>query len=276
MRALEELKQTIKVDTLHGDEANKILVNYHGDSTWTEAEEKKLVRKIDIRLLTILCLTYGLQYYDKVSRPNKDRTERLLGHFAYAPLQGHALSSSTFWPPHRPRAHHRNSLLHVSGNFLPRIHLRRLPCHRPRPKIPHRTCHLRHRVPLGHLLDLYCRLLQLPLSLRPAVLSWYARVRRQSCMDARRWRLVQERRASFAYGSLVLIYGLCVDGISAYQLRPWSHQREPFTMAIYVHRRRLYYHSLVFPHLVPHATRPDQSEAFHRSRTLYRRRENED
>ncbi len=58
---LEELKQQLTVDTLHGDEANKILVNYCGDVTWTAEEEKKLVRKIDIRLLTILCLTYGLQ-----------------------------------------------------------------------------------------------------------------------------------------------------------------------------------------------------------------------
>ena len=65
LEKLEELKQQLTVDTLHGDEANKILVNYAGDVTWTAEEEKKLVRKIDIRLLTILVLTYGLQYYDK-------------------------------------------------------------------------------------------------------------------------------------------------------------------------------------------------------------------
>lgn len=61
LEKLEELKQQLTVDTVHGDEANKILVNYSGDVTWTAEEEKKLVRKIDIRLLTILCLTYGLQ-----------------------------------------------------------------------------------------------------------------------------------------------------------------------------------------------------------------------
>jgi hypothetical protein len=62
---IEELKHSITIDTLHGDEANKVLLNYTGDPTWTDQEEKKLRRKIDIKLLTILCLTYGLQYYDK-------------------------------------------------------------------------------------------------------------------------------------------------------------------------------------------------------------------
>jgi hypothetical protein len=62
---LEELKKTITVDTLHKDEALKVLANYQGDETWTEEEEKKLTRKIDRRLLSILCITYGLQYYDK-------------------------------------------------------------------------------------------------------------------------------------------------------------------------------------------------------------------
>lgn len=54
-------KGIIAVDTVHKDEALKILANYHGDLEWTEAEEKALVRKIDLRLLPILCLTYGLQ-----------------------------------------------------------------------------------------------------------------------------------------------------------------------------------------------------------------------
>lgn len=62
---LEELKKSITVDTLHNDEALKVLANYQGDEVWTAAEEKKLTRKIDRRLLSILCITYGLQYYDK-------------------------------------------------------------------------------------------------------------------------------------------------------------------------------------------------------------------
>lgn len=62
---LEDLKNTITVDTLHNDEALKVLANYQGEETWTQEEEKKLTRKIDRRLLSILCITYGLQYYDK-------------------------------------------------------------------------------------------------------------------------------------------------------------------------------------------------------------------
>ena len=62
---LEEVKKTITVDTLHKDEALKVLANYQGEETWTVEEEKKLTKKIDRRLLSILCITYGLQYYDK-------------------------------------------------------------------------------------------------------------------------------------------------------------------------------------------------------------------
>ncbi|OCL13929.1 MFS transporter [Glonium stellatum] len=62
---LEELKQVATVDTIHNDEALKVLARYAGSETWEPAEEKRLVRKIDRRLVSILCVTYGLQYYDK-------------------------------------------------------------------------------------------------------------------------------------------------------------------------------------------------------------------
>lgn len=54
-----------KVDTVHNDEAMKVFAQYHGEETWTEQEERQLVKKINIRLMPILCITYGLQYYDK-------------------------------------------------------------------------------------------------------------------------------------------------------------------------------------------------------------------
>lgn len=63
--ALDELKKSSTIDTVHQDEAVKVLVAYDGDETWTAAEEKLVVRKIDRRLLPLLVLTYGLQYYDK-------------------------------------------------------------------------------------------------------------------------------------------------------------------------------------------------------------------
>lgn len=62
----EAAKEDLKtVDTVHNDEALKVLVNYHGEKTWTPEEEKKIRRKIDRRLMPILCISYGLQYYDK-------------------------------------------------------------------------------------------------------------------------------------------------------------------------------------------------------------------
>ncbi len=62
---IEDLKKSTTLDTLHNDEAVKVLATYAGDETWTAAEEKKVVRQIDRRLLPLLILTYGLQYYDK-------------------------------------------------------------------------------------------------------------------------------------------------------------------------------------------------------------------
>lgn len=55
----------VLVDTVHEDEAMKVFASYDGDQTWEVAEEKQLRKKIDRRLLPILCLTYALQYYDK-------------------------------------------------------------------------------------------------------------------------------------------------------------------------------------------------------------------
>ena len=61
----EELQHARTVDTIHQDEALKVLAQYTGEQTWTAQEEKKLVRRIDRKLIPILCCTYGLQYYDK-------------------------------------------------------------------------------------------------------------------------------------------------------------------------------------------------------------------
>ena len=55
------LEKVTEVDTLHTDEAMKVLSSYDGPLEWTPQEEKKLVRKIDRRLLSILVSTYGLQ-----------------------------------------------------------------------------------------------------------------------------------------------------------------------------------------------------------------------
>ncbi|KAK3311943.1 major facilitator superfamily domain-containing protein [Apodospora peruviana] len=59
------VKKANSIDTVHNDEAVVVLANYTGEQTWTDAEEKKLRRKIDWRLMPVLCMTYSLQYYDK-------------------------------------------------------------------------------------------------------------------------------------------------------------------------------------------------------------------
>ncbi|KAI1861478.1 hypothetical protein JX265_009445 [Neoarthrinium moseri] len=64
-KRIEELENSTPLDTVRNDEAIRVLTTYQGDQTWTELEEKKLVRKIDRRLLSIVVTTYGLQYYDK-------------------------------------------------------------------------------------------------------------------------------------------------------------------------------------------------------------------
>lgn len=62
---IAEAKKASTIDTVHKDEAMKVLATYDGDLHWTPEEEKALVRRIDFKLLPILVLTYGLQYYDK-------------------------------------------------------------------------------------------------------------------------------------------------------------------------------------------------------------------
>lgn len=64
-KTLEELKQTKTIDTIHQDEALRVLAQYAGDESWTPDEEKKLVRRLDKKLISLLIVTYGLQYYDK-------------------------------------------------------------------------------------------------------------------------------------------------------------------------------------------------------------------
>lgn len=60
-----DLIKSATVDTLHDDEAVAVVAPYDGDREWDEKEEKRLLRKIDMRVMTILFITYGLQFYDK-------------------------------------------------------------------------------------------------------------------------------------------------------------------------------------------------------------------
>src|SRR5262245_26334718 len=61
----EHLEKLKVLDVVHNDEALKVLARHAEDEVWTEDEEKRLRRKIDRRLLSIICVSYALQYYDK-------------------------------------------------------------------------------------------------------------------------------------------------------------------------------------------------------------------
>lgn len=52
-------------DDVPDDEAAKVLRAYDGPAEWTATEERQLRNRVDRRLMPVLCLTYGLQYYDK-------------------------------------------------------------------------------------------------------------------------------------------------------------------------------------------------------------------
>lgn len=68
----EPLERTIKsypsADSYRRDEASRIIEEYAaqgGAQEWAEFEEKRLRRKIDWRLVPVLCFTLFLQFYDK-------------------------------------------------------------------------------------------------------------------------------------------------------------------------------------------------------------------
>jgi hypothetical protein len=86
-QTLEELKHTQTIDTIHQDEAIRVLAQYAGDSTWTPEEEKKLVRRLDRKLMSLLIVTYGLQYFNLSLFTHAWLTVQVL-------RQGHAVTSS--------------------------------------------------------------------------------------------------------------------------------------------------------------------------------------
>lgn len=61
--------QTLTKDDLltsaANDEAARVISDYNGPLTWSREEEKRILRKVDWKLMPILCINYLLQYYDK-------------------------------------------------------------------------------------------------------------------------------------------------------------------------------------------------------------------
>lgn len=62
------IKSVGSIDSFHHDEAAKIIEEYtagDGVKEWTESEERRLLRKVDWKLMPILCFTLFMQFYDK-------------------------------------------------------------------------------------------------------------------------------------------------------------------------------------------------------------------
>lgn len=61
--------EEVKVDNVaEGDEALKVLHSHF--EPYTKEEEKKLLRKIDLRLALLMLVINGLQFVDKLVRPS--------------------------------------------------------------------------------------------------------------------------------------------------------------------------------------------------------------
>ncbi|KAJ4194763.1 hypothetical protein NW759_016479 [Fusarium solani] len=58
-------KPKVNVDNIRNDAAVNVILQYSGTPEWSHVEEKHLVRKLDRKLMSLMFLTYGLQYYDK-------------------------------------------------------------------------------------------------------------------------------------------------------------------------------------------------------------------
>lgn len=193
---IEELHKETSIETLHNDEAVKVLAAYEGDLLWTEEEEKSLVKKIDRRLLSIIVTTYGMQYYDKA----------MLGQ-AVGPSEICCRANSTdmFYPVGtlRPRRRSgvavRTSLLFQLGDLLPWLHHRSISSDCNGATIPDRTGHVHYRVSLGSHIDVHCRCDYLPRSVCAAVLSRNDGKWRESPVDACCWRV---SRSSLSYSSI--------------------------------------------------------------------------
>lgn len=62
---LEHCEISPETKSVAENDALKVISAYTGDREWTPDEEKKLVRKIDLQMMSLLAVSYGLQYYDK-------------------------------------------------------------------------------------------------------------------------------------------------------------------------------------------------------------------
>lgn len=167
----DNLKALETVDTVHGDEAAKVFANYTGEQEWTEAEEKKLQRKIDWRLLPVLCITYGLQYYDKAML-SQAVSPALPGSRIWDQQTDRGRCIGFIWTSNGPWSDKGQPLFNVRCYLLSGLHRWCLPCHDVGSALSHRACGIRYRDGLGRVPYLYRCLRQLPRTLCSEILPW--------------------------------------------------------------------------------------------------------
>jgi hypothetical protein len=196
-------KENGEIDVVHGDEAAKVLNTYTGDEHWSPGEEKKLTRKIDRKLLPILCFSYGLQYYDKamlsqaVSTILDVQSAFSASSYDRLVLLTICVHSGYFWSKKGSRSHNWKSLFIFVINILSWLHLWSISSHRACSKIPVGACCRCHGCYLGCGSDVWSCLHEFPRPLRATILSWISGIRHCSYLDAGCWRLVQKGRTGF-------------------------------------------------------------------------------
>jgi len=170
---VEDGNKLTTIDTVHQDEALKVLTAYVGEETWTEKEETQVRRIIDFRLMPVLCITYGLQYYDKAMLSQAVGSLRL-AHVSTKTDQ----CAGSIWTADRSAIDDRKPLLLLRSHILPRVYCRGISCNDTRSKISYRARCLCDRHSLGYLSDPDHSLPQLPSPLRSALFprilgKWY-------------------------------------------------------------------------------------------------------
>lgn len=171
---LPEVEKSTTLDTVHNDEAIKVLANYTGDETWTDEEEKQVLRRIDWKLMPILCVTYGLQYYDKAMFSQAVCPLSCCPPLLWLSLIPN-LMPGTLRFTRGFELGNWQSLLILCCHFISRIHGWSISCNDPCTIIPHRAYCFVHHYSLGNFLDLNTGLLQLPDTLRPEIFPRHVR-----------------------------------------------------------------------------------------------------
>lgn len=218
-QTLEELRHTKTIDTIHNDEALRILAQYAGDESWTPEEEKKLVRRLDRKLISLLVITYGLQYYDKamlsqaalfglrddlkLTTGNRYSFSSAIFYLGFIVGSYPAILMSQRWPIERVAS----GIVAVWGICLM--------CSAACTNWQSTSA---ARLPDGDMLTSSRLLCSTLLSRLPGI-GCLAHV------HVDRWWLVQKAGTSPADGRLVLCNGLRIYDLSSHKLRTWTHQR---------------------------------------------------